>query len=220
MFVHAPQFTSPRQLNLVGVLASYGPSHWAASEIEIIHEAVRLYSQARGLPMFNVPFVRASNDLGNGAGGRVIGNENFSIHPNGASATVLLSDNWSSFGANDRQFGKWVVVHEMNHAYLWLRFEERIRYEEINDRAVNAFVNNPAPDSPRFPTSYAERYYGTGTEYLAEGMTGMVWNKQGEPAPTTSPHVYTNNVDHILSADGTTLPTWILDEVPGFMNGY
>lgn len=85
---------------------------------------------------------------------------------------------------------------------------------------MNAFVNNPAPGSPRFPTSYAEGNYATGTEYLAEGMTGMVWNKQGEPPPITNPHAYTNSVDLIISLDGTTLPNWIQDHIPGFMNSY
>jgi hypothetical protein len=163
--------------------------------------------------MFRVSFVR-SQDLA--AAGQTIGdNTNLSIHPSGSILTILLGDLWSS-NLGDAQYGKWLVVHESNHSFLWNIYGTRQRYQEIGQSAQRTFVTNPS-DSNVFPTQYAAQNYDTGTEYLAEAMTGMVWDVTGQSSPQTQPHVYQHPVNGIVKNQGVALDDWIRQVISYFM---
>ena len=160
--------------------------------------------------MFPVAYVR-SDTLD--ASGRTIGdNTNPAIHPTGANVTILLGDIWSNL-LSDEQYGKWIVVHENNHGFLWQR--PRI-YNKLGRLARESFVVD-ITDPNVFPTRYAANNFDTRVEYLVEGMTGLVWDITGEQSPTVDDHVYRVRVADITNESGDTLERWIRRELEGFI---
>jgi RHS repeat-associated protein len=195
---------------LTGLLET--PKAWQANEVAIVKEALDLYVAARGVPMFPVVYVR-SDSLS--SSGRTIGdNTNPAIHPTGANVTVLLGDVWSNL-LNDQWYGKWIVVHENNHAFLWINFGAG-GYDSIGKLAHETFVIDPS-DSNVFPTAYAAKNYDTRTEYLTEAMTGLLWDITRSQPPGVNDHNYQVSVSQIKSASGETLEDWIHRLMPSFI---
>jgi hypothetical protein len=189
---------------------------WTKDDIDVIYDALDVYGQARRLPMFNLPFVKRTFATTQG-GETFFGN--YGLHPIGATAYVGLGGNWSTpTGLRDRQYRKWIVVHEMNHALLYNNVGQA-NYVPLGRRAANTFVR-PDPSKPVFPTKYAADLWDSDRpEYLVDSMTALVWNNAGQPSPTTPPHIYNTPLRNITSQDGTniTLDAWILQNVPGFI---
>jgi len=116
---------------------------------------------------------------------------------------------------SDQQYGKWIVAHENNHAFLWLTFGSA-GYDSIGALARQNFVVD-ITNGNVFPTTYAANNFDTRTEYLVEAMTGMIWDITGEASPTVNDHVYRVSVSQITSASGETLEQWIRRMMPGFV---
>lgn len=219
-----PPPTSTGVNQLSGLLRT--PQGWTTEEVRTIKKGLEVLGKAHK-QNFNVTFVRSSTE----PTGRTIGNNtNLSIHPYGANITILLGNTWSSL-LKDQQYGKWVVVHESNHAFLWDRFVALGPYSAFGQKAYETFVTKiKDPTKRRFPTKYAADNYDTGTEFIAEGMTGLVWDIAKEPFATVADHRYASegvvppggvtypyNVKDIPSFEGVSLRDWIVQELPSFI---
>jgi RHS repeat-associated protein len=187
--------------------ALYNPKEWQTDEVNVVKEALDIYVSGRGTQMFKVVYLRVPS-LPRGAGGLTVGDYNAGFHPQSTSINVLLSDAWSSLLQNT-QYGKWLVVHETNHAFLWLiRGDLDAQNAEYGVRTVDEFVIDRL-DPSVFPTNYAASNFDTGTEYVVEAMTAMIWDRTGESRPSVGPHVYNNSPRDIFNREGVDMDTWI-----------
>ena len=202
------------------------PIAWQADEVNAIESALGIHLQARGIAAQNLPnitFVRAANE----ETGRTIGNgTNFGVHPLGSVLTILMGNYWSQH-LKDTEYARWIVNHELNHAFLWNLLRTDGEYTRFGQNVRRQFGTDGK--QWQFPTRYAANNFDTKTEFLAEVMTAMIWERANHASPQEPDHqfnsvpgripsgTYPYNVHDITDTDGADIVTWILQNVVGFM---